>query len=157
MAESKRTPIGKFIHQAWTNMNLRCGKYRHLGTAYKNKSYANIAISLTREEFKAYCWEYKDLILSLTTPSVDRIDSAKDYSIDNIQIIELKDNIKKKRNHNTWTFSKKRRGITKTGNKYTAKITIKSKTTHLGVFETKEEAYESFRQAYIIYYNKEPW
>lgn len=33
-----RTPIGKFIHNKWTNLNIRAGKYRHLQTKSKNLS-----------------------------------------------------------------------------------------------------------------------
>lgn len=41
-----RTPIGKFIHTSWTNLNIRAGngKYRHLKTTDKNKCYDNIFI-----------------------------------------------------------------------------------------------------------------
>ena len=91
----KRTPIGKFIHSSWTNLNIRAGKYKHLQTQIKCKSYLNIDISITREEYKKLCYDNKDLILSLKRPSVDRIDPQFGYSLSNINFIELSENIRK--------------------------------------------------------------
>lgn len=42
---NKRTPIGKFIHYSWTNLNIRCGKYRHLQTKNKCKVYEKLEIN----------------------------------------------------------------------------------------------------------------
>ena len=91
----KRTPIGQFIHTSWANMNVRCGKYRHLQTEEKCRTYANISVEFSREEYKNWCSARKEDILSLKRPSVDRKDKDKNYSFDNIQIIELKINIRK--------------------------------------------------------------
>lgn len=92
---NKRTPIGKFIHTTWTNMNIRCGKYRKHRTVSKCLSYENIQIEFSREEFKEYCLDNEIHILSLVRPSLDRIDPLKNYSLDNIQIIELLENMRK--------------------------------------------------------------
>lgn len=93
----KRTAIGKFIHATWTNLNIRCGKYRNLQTKEKCKTYENIKITFSREEFKFWCYERKEVIESLKRPSLDRINSNKDYSLDNIQILDLTANIGKEK------------------------------------------------------------
>ncbi len=90
-----RTPIGQFIHTSWANMNVRCGKYTHLQTKKKCKTYAGISIEFTRREYKEWCIERENKILILKRPSIDRKDKTKNYSIDNIQIIELSANIRK--------------------------------------------------------------
>lgn len=91
--KNKRTPIGKFIHNSWTNLQIRCGKYKHLNTKLKNKNYKNISIEFSFSEYKNYCIENKEYILSLKRPSLDRINNKNNYSINNIQIIELSENI----------------------------------------------------------------
>lgn len=91
----QRTPIGKFIHTSWINLNIRAGKYRHLQTIKKCRSYQYIEIEFNRVEFSTWCKERQSDILSLARPSVDRKDSTKNYSLDNIQIIELSANIRK--------------------------------------------------------------
>ena len=48
----KRTIVGAFVHSRWTNMNIRCGIYRHLQTKEKCKDYKNVKILFTRNEFK---------------------------------------------------------------------------------------------------------
>lgn len=94
-----RTPIGKIIQSTWTNLNVRCsnGKYKHLSTISKSRTYDNISLEFTREEFKQYCLGNSELILSLERPSIDRRDSSKNYSIDNIRFIELRENIAKEK------------------------------------------------------------
>jgi len=91
----KRTIVGKFVKNTWSNINIRCGKYKHLQTKEKCKNYDKVEIEFTREEFKNWCWEQQKLIESLTRPSIDRIDKNKNYTLNNIQIIELKYNIRK--------------------------------------------------------------
>lgn len=156
----KRTPLSKFVKSAWTNMNLRAGKYRHLGDKSKNKCYSQVYIEFSREEFKAWCAQHLELILKLKRPSVDRIDSHKNYSLQNIQIVELSVNIKRKTTGSAYLNgpkSTKQRGVRKVGKKFEARITYKQKEKYLGVFDTFEKASESFRNAYISLYGKEPW
>lgn len=158
MTNKKR--IFKFIKSTWTNLNIRCGKYRHLQTKNKCKSYALINIEFTRNEYKAWCLNQEKQILLLKKPSLDRIDSSKNYSLDNIQIIELCENIRKKRMGNDYINgpnSNKKRGIKKIKNKFMARITINYKEIYLGSFNTKDDAYNAFKSAYILYYNKLPW
>lgn len=92
-----RTKVGNFVHSVWTSLNLRCvnGKYHHLRTISKCLVYEDIMIEFTRDEFKKYCIDNLLLIESLDRPSLDRIDNSLGYSLCNIQIIELRDNIRK--------------------------------------------------------------
>lgn len=113
---------------------------------------------MTRDEYKNYCIENKDNILSLKRPSIDRIDSSKNYSLDNIQIIELRDNISKKKTANNYTNSFKLRGVRiSSSGKYVARIYIDKKEVNLGSFEKKEDAYNAFYNKYLEIYKKEPW
>lgn len=91
----KRTPIGAFIHSSWTNLNIRAGKHKHLQTINKCKTYNDVLISFTREEYKELCIANKELILALKKPSLDRINKNLGYDLSNIQFIELTDNIRK--------------------------------------------------------------
>jgi hypothetical protein len=52
-----RTPIGAFIHSYWGNMNIRAGKYRHHKTIDKCKTYENVNIAFTQQEYKNFCIE----------------------------------------------------------------------------------------------------
>lgn len=155
----KRSPIGKIIHSKWTNINTRAknGKYRIVSN--KNTCYDNVIINFTREEFKNYCLENKDYILSLNNPSLDRIDSNGNYSLDNIQFIELKENIRRKKKDNKFITNSKgiKRGVKKVGNKFTARICFNQKEIYLGIFNTEEEAYNIFREKYRELYNEYPF
>ncbi len=159
----KRTKMGSLIHSVWGSLNIRCsnGKYRNIRTKSKCKAYDNILLLLTREELKNYIfnnWEYID---KLKRPSIDRIDSTKHYTLDNIRFIELIENIKRRKVGNSYVNGPKstiKRGIKKARNgKFYARICINRKERHIGTFETAEEAYEAFKTAYEKYYNTSPW
>jgi hypothetical protein len=98
--------LNKFVKSSWTNMNIRCGKYKHLQTKEKCKSYENIKIICTREEFKKWCFSKLSLIKKLKRPSIDRKNKNKDYFLNNMQIIELKENIIKEKTVFTKTKGK---------------------------------------------------
>jgi hypothetical protein len=87
--------VGKFIKTSWTNMNIRCGKYIHLQTSRKNDSYKGIIIEFSRKEFKRWCIDNSHMILNCKRPSIDRLDKNKNYTLENIQILELEENIRK--------------------------------------------------------------
>ena len=158
---NRRTPIGKFIHSSWGNLNVRCGKYKHLRTENKCRSYESIKIEFTREEYKDWCLANDELILSLSRPSLDRIDPDKNYSLDNIRVIELVDNISRKRTGNTYLNgprSRTVRGVRQNKHgKYTARITRNGKEQYLGTFLTEDEALNAFSEEYEKTYNKKPW
>lgn len=157
----KRTQIGAFIKSTWTNINIRAGKYRHLQNITKCKCYKGITVEFTLEEYKNYCYLNKELILSLTRPSIDRINSNKNYSLDNIRFIELRDNIanenKTKGNKYLTNSFGIKRGVRKIGNKFSARIFYKGKEIYLGMFANEEDAYDAFKQEYYKIYNKYPW
>lgn len=153
--------IMKFFKLSWTNMNIRAGKYRHLQTINKCITYQNINVKIERNEFKAWCFENNKDILIMNRPSIDRIDSSKDYTLDNIRIIELEENIQLKRIGNSYLNGPLKynyRGVRKTkSGKFSARISINNKEIHLGVFETEEQAYNIFRNYYIKHYGFEPF
>lgn len=93
----KRTPIGAFVHSSWTNLNIRAanGLYKHHQTVDKNRCYDNVFIEFSREKYRDWCIDHKDEILSLERPSLDRKNNDCNYTIDNIQVIELRENILK--------------------------------------------------------------
>lgn len=93
ISNSDKVKIGEFVHSKWTALNLRAGKYRI--DSKKNNSYKNINIIFTREEFRDWCIANESIILSMTRPSIDRLDKSKDYTLSNIQVLELRDNIAK--------------------------------------------------------------
>lgn len=152
--------LNKFIKSRWNTMNIRCGKYKHLQTKNKCKVYENIIIEFSRDQFKTWCIENKDIILSLQRPSIDRIDSSKNYNLDNIRVIELIKNVQQKRIGNTYLNGPRKniiRGYRKIGSKWTARITINKITTHLGTFNTESEAQEAFKKAYFQHYGRNPY
>lgn len=82
-------------------MNKRCanGVYRHLRCESKCRSYDNVMILISRQEFKAWCWDetQKSAIENLIRPSLDRIDRSRGYELSNMQIVELAANIAKEK------------------------------------------------------------
>lgn len=154
----KRTPIGAFIHSRWAALLSRTRPWAFKNP--KNKCYSTIKVCFTRQQFKDWCLSQKEYILSLERPSLDRKNSELDYTLDNIQIIELSANIKKKRFGNTYTNGPKSgrlRGIKKMKNKWQARITINKKEINLGVYQTKEKAYKRFYDEYIKVYGRPPF
>jgi hypothetical protein len=92
-----RSKLSRFIKSSWQNLHMRCanGIYLKWKNHEKSKHYDSIYIKFNREVYKKWCIERKDIIENLKRPSLDRIDNTKDYEIDNIQIIELAENIRK--------------------------------------------------------------
>lgn len=100
--------VYKYAKGAWGSINQRTinGKYTDNPSVANNPqqvSYINkgIRLEFTQEEFYSFVEANSDIILKIYAdggkPSLDRIDTAKDYSLDNIQIIPLSDNLGKRR------------------------------------------------------------
>lgn len=88
--EYLKTPRGIAI-QAWNSMNKRVAR---------QPEYAGIEVRMTRDEFVAWAIpEYASYLSAghSQRPSVDRIDPTLHYSIDNIRIIGLTDNVRRAR------------------------------------------------------------
>lgn len=137
-------------------MNLRAGKYRHLGNAHKNACYQNIHIEFSRADFKNWCKERWNEIATLDRPSIDRLDASKNYSLDNLRVVELRENIARKGIGFTDRYGVKR-GVREIAGRFYSRIYFKGKQYSLGGFASKEEAEEAYRLAFVKFHNKEPW
>lgn len=96
----KRGTIEYFKCLTWGNINKRTiNGYAKLtgGETYKRKG---TMLLMSKDEFYIWCdqqWSIiKKIYESNGTPSIDRIDNDGHYSIDNIQILEHSDNIRKR-------------------------------------------------------------
>lgn len=102
MPSMRRGTVAYFVKQSWHALNRRTvnGKYPDRKNP-KNAPYfaKGIRLEMSRSEFKSFCETHKATIRDLykqgKTPSLDRIDSQGHYSIDNIQIISLSENVRK--------------------------------------------------------------
>ena len=106
-----------WTNEKWASINQRTinGKYAKGKCASHNpqqQSYLNKGIRLDMDvvEFYDYCSDNEVSILAMIgdnmRPSIDRIDDAKGYSLDNIQIIPLIDNITKGKAINNIVYDK---------------------------------------------------
>ena len=103
---SKKVPsktigtLAYFKRSSWNNINSRtingsCAD----STNPKNKAYfeKGVKLTMTKNSFYRFCDENENTIMKIyksgEIPTVDRIDSNKNYHINNIQIMSLKDNI----------------------------------------------------------------
>lgn len=94
----RKGSLAWIIHQTWTNLNVRCGgNGKYYRESRRNHCYANVYIRFTKVEFREWCTVRASTIMGLQRPSIDRIDSNLDYTLDNIQFIELADNIAKEK------------------------------------------------------------
>lgn len=91
--------LAYFKRTRWKHMNTRCynGKYPDKSRSHYQKG---ILLNMSKTEFYAFCDANQDKILDMyldgKVPSLDRIDSNKHYSLNNIQIMELTENVRKK-------------------------------------------------------------
>lgn len=102
-------PFLKMVRNRWSSLNQRCkdAKYSDNPSVKNNpqaQSYQkrNITLEMTREEFFTWMYQNRELheIIEASGDfsSIDRIDESKNYSLDNIQLIPLVKNIKKRFN-----------------------------------------------------------
>lgn len=114
----------------------------------------------SREEYKEWCITNKDTILKLNRPSIDRIDALKNYEFNNMQVIELSANIKKKKYGNNYKNGPKEgrlRGIRLVKNRYYTRIHFQRKEIYLGVFDNKKDAYTCFYNKFLELNGYEPF
>ncbi len=90
-------PAHRFAKVTWTCMNVRCGNGRYRIDNSKNRSYGSVLIRFTRAEYYEWCRQNVADIISKRRPSIDRIDPDGDYSLDNIRVLELSENSKRRR------------------------------------------------------------
>lgn len=84
---------------AYTNAKQRCNNPKN--PKYKNYGAKGIKFELTIEEIKKL-W-FRDKAYLLTKPSIDRLDSKKNYTYENCQFIEHRIN-SSKRSYDYGTF-----------------------------------------------------
>jgi hypothetical protein len=76
------------LQRLWGNINHRCSNPND--KKYKFYGGRGIKVFLTKEDL-LNLWE-RDKACLLREPSIDRIDSNKDYEIDNCRFIEMNEN-----------------------------------------------------------------
>lgn len=87
----------------WQTLNQRCANGANRVNSRRNEAYAKkgVNLELTKEQFNEWVdknWEtFRALYESGRTPSIDRIDNSRGYAIDNMQVIDLKQNMRKDR------------------------------------------------------------
>lgn len=87
----------------WTTMNQRTVNGRGPQLTKRNKVYFERGIRLEFSKLEFCKWvsdhwkEFEDIYKSGRTPSIDRINSLGHYSLDNLQVIDLKENMAKDR------------------------------------------------------------
>lgn len=87
----------------WATMNQRCINGNHFKDTPKNASYkrSNRMLELTKKDFNDWVdenWlEFELLYAQGKTPSIDRIDNTLGYNINNMRVVDLKENMAKDR------------------------------------------------------------
>lgn len=91
--------LNGYITSTWKNINGRT--INGSSPKWKDRNCRHyldkgIRLEMTRDEFSAFVASHWDEVLDIRAsggkPSIDRIDSSKHYSLDNIRIIPLKEN-----------------------------------------------------------------
>lgn len=98
----KRGTLEYFKLKYWTTLNQRTINGAHPVHSRRNLRYMEkgIRLEITREEFFAWVdanWPTIEAIYAYGTPSIDRKDAAGHYTLDNMQILELRENAGKDR------------------------------------------------------------
>jgi len=90
----------------WTTLNKRCVNGSQTiarNDSKRNEAYARICVELllSKEQFDQWVdknWQaFASLYAEGKTPSIDRIDSTKEYEPENMQVIDMKLNMRKDR------------------------------------------------------------
>ena len=100
-------PYMKIIRNRWASLNERCingcyNKSESVTKNYQQRSYhkKGITLDMTKDEFFAWMWSVKpihdEIVKNGDKSSINRIDSRKGYSVDNIELITLHKNIEER-------------------------------------------------------------
>lgn len=103
-------PCHYYTENTWRTLNQRCvsGCYSNSPSVLASKQMQayhkkNIRLEMTKDELRTFWYaneeKVKDIILSGGIPSIDRIDDDKHYSLDNVQILDRKENLHKSKGH----------------------------------------------------------
>lgn len=90
----KRGTLAYFKCNTWNNIRKRVinGKPDIRNQSYIRKG---IMLKMTKEEFYSWCDSVWEIASKLRKPSIDRIDNEGHYELNNIQVIEHADNVRK--------------------------------------------------------------
>lgn len=122
-------PFLQIILNRWAALNQRCsnGRYTESYTAQNTpqiQSYQKkgIQLELTFQEFKNWMLEneekHNQIVASGENSSIDRIDEKKGYSLGNIQLISLHENIEKRYGKKCGSVEDKEKTKQKNKNQY---------------------------------------
>lgn len=103
-------PCKYYADATWRTLNQRCvnGKYANapsIQKSYQMQSYhkKQILIQITQDELKQFWKDNESLVKSILasggTPTIDRIDDNRHYTLSNMQILDRKANIHKSRGY----------------------------------------------------------
>lgn len=100
----KRGTLSHFKKYRWKDLNKRTinGSQSVRLAKKNNSSYRNkqVELQLTKDEFYSFCDDNQQVIKSIyesgEVPSIGRVDSNGHYSLDNMRIIPLSQNIRRK-------------------------------------------------------------
>lgn len=87
----------------WSTMNQRCVNGRYIQESKRNDAYLRkgVELLLTKAEFDEWVdqnWvDFERIYAEGKTPSIDRKDATKGYEPSNMQVIDLKENMRKDR------------------------------------------------------------
>lgn len=87
----------------WQTLNQRCANGRWRVNSKRNESYLrkNVLLLITKEDFDRWVddnWEKFDALYKAgKTPSIDRISNSGNYEIENMDVVDLKENMAKDR------------------------------------------------------------
>lgn len=102
MRDSPSKKVGtleNFKTRRWDKMVARCKPNHNARKYYFDKG---IKVEITKKDFRIFCDKNWDLIQKIykdgETPSIDRINPNKSYTLENIQILSMRENNHRSRN-----------------------------------------------------------
>lgn len=121
-AKKESDPVKYYTESTWKTLNQRCinGLYANSETIKKSPQMVSyhkkqIELHVSKEELYTF-WKsneiiVKNILTSGGTPTIDRIDDKKHYTLDNMQILDRMENIHKSKGYaeNPQTYYKEDR------------------------------------------------